>query len=102
MSKKKKAEMEIREFEYYLVVMDSRQNYIISYGYEDFPLIIDIKYAFEQMAKEPDIVSVIPDWKKNMDYASIDIMNHKKFLKYMEKQEKKAQKEEKKSKKKNK
>jgi len=97
---KKDTELEIKDFEYYLVVMDSRQDYIISYGYEEFPLILDIKYAFEQIPKEPDLIAAIPDWQKVFDYASIEIMTHKKFIKYMLKQEEKAAKQDKKKKKK--
>jgi len=97
MAKKDKSiELEIKEFEYYLVFMDSNKNYVISYGYEQLPAVIDLKYAFEQLAKEEDLASVIPDWKNQIDYVSVDIMNYNKFIKYMIKQEKLAKKAEKK------
>jgi len=99
-TKEETIEMDIKEFDYYLVFMDSNANYVISYGYETRPAVIDIKYAFEQVANEPDLVAAIPDWKTQLDYVSIETMNHKKFVKYMVEQEKKAKKVEKKAKKK--
>jgi len=96
----KESTLEIKEFEFYLVFMDSSQNYVISYGYEQRPAVIDLKYAFDQVSKEPDLVAVIPDWQKQVDYVSVETMNHKRFIKYMVEQEKLAQKAEKKSKKK--
>lgn len=95
-------ELEIKDFEYYLVFLDSKDNYVISYGYEERPAVIDIKYAFDQLPKEEDLKAAIPNLEKVFDYISVDIMNHDKFLKYMEKQEKKAAKAEKKMKKKGK
>ena len=95
-----KSEMEIKEFNWYLVMMDSNSNYVISYGYNERPAIIDLKYAFEQLVKEPDLIAIIPDWEKQVDYVSVDIMGHEKFVKYMVKQEKLAKKADKKSKKK--
>ena len=97
-----KSELEIKEFDWYLVFMDSHDNYVISYGYEQRPAVIDLKYAFGQVTKEEDLVAVIPDWKKQVDYVSVAIMDHEKFVKYMVKQEKLANKAEKKSKKKDK
>ncbi len=94
-----KSEMEIKEFNYYLVFMDSNSNYVISYGYEQRPAVIDLKYAFDQVSKEPDLAAVIPDWQKQIDYVSVDIMGHEKFVKYMVKQEKQAKKVDKKKKK---
>lgn len=95
-----KNELEIKEFEYYIVFQDSNSNYVIAYGYKQLPAVIDIKYAFDQVSKEPDLVSVIPEWQKQVDYVSVDIMNHKSFIKYMIKQEEKAAKAEKKAEKK--
>jgi len=92
--------LEIKEFDWYVVFMDSAGTYVISYGYEQRPAVIDLKYAFEQVTKEPDLVQTIPEWKKQVDYVSVDIMNHKSFIKYMVKQEEIAKKLEKKSKKK--
>ena len=96
-----KIELEIKDFEYYVVLMDSNENYVISYGYEQRPAIIDLKFMFEQLItdKTSGLHEAIPDFEKVIDYVSIDIMNHKKFLKYMEKQEKKADKADKKKKK---
>lgn len=98
----KKSELEIKDFEYYVVLMDSNDNYVISYGYEQRPAIIDLKYMFEQIIadKTSGLHSAIPDFEKVIDYVSVDIMNHKKFVKYMEKQEENADKAEKKTKKK--
>lgn len=96
----KKTELEINEHDYYIVFTDSEDNYIIGYGYEQKPAIIDFKYAFEQLSNEQDLVETIPDFKKIVDYISVSIMNHKKFVKYMIKQEENAQKAEKKQKKK--
>jgi len=88
------------DVKFYIVFMDTALNYIMGYGYPEQPAIIDIKYALEQFSNEPDLNLTIPDFKKVIDYVSIDIMNHKKFVKYMEKQEQNAQKAEKKAKKK--
>lgn len=95
-----KSELEIKDFEYYVVLMDSNENYVISYGYEQRPAIIDLKFMFEQLItdKTSGLHEAIPDFKKVIDYVSIDIMNHKKFVKYMEKQETIANKKEAKAK----
>ena len=96
-----KNKLEIQDFEYYVVLMDSNDNYVISYGYEQRPAIIDLKFMFEQIIsdKTSGLHEAIPDFEKVIDYVSVDIMNHKKFMKYMDKQDAKDAKAEKKNKK---
>lgn len=91
---KKQKKMEIKDFEYYVVLMDSNDNYVISYGYEQRPAIIDMKYMFEQIMsdKTSGLHEAIPDFEKVIDYVSVDIMKHKRFIKYMDKQEEKTKK----------
>lgn len=95
-----KKESEVKEYEFYVVLMDSNDNYVISYGYDQRPTIIDLKFMFEQLItdKTSGLHTAIPDFEKVIDYVSLDIMSHSKFIKYMGKQEKKAEKAEKKKK----
>lgn len=85
---------DIKEFEWYIVFKDSKNNYVMAYGYKDIPVILDLKYAFETLAKEEDLIHAIPDFHKIMDYICVDIMSHDKFIKYVETQENKMQKNE--------
>ena len=54
----------------------------------------------EALAKEEDLISVIPNFHQIIDYICFDVMKHKKFIKYMTVQEEKMQKAENKLKKK--
>lgn len=84
--------MDIKDFEWYIVFMDSKENYVMAYGYSDRPAIIDMKYAFDALAKEDDLAVAIPDFHNIMDYVCVDVMSHKKFMKYMVDQEAKMKK----------
>jgi hypothetical protein len=99
---KKETELEIIEYNYYLVFQDQKGNYMIAYGYEEKPIVMEFKGALEQFSKEESLKSVIPDFEKIIDLVCFDVMDHKTFVKYMEKQEKKAAKAEKKAEKKGK
>ena len=92
--------LQIKEFEYYLVFTDTNGNYMIAYGYNQKPAIMEMKYAIEALAKEEDLISVIPNFHQIIDYICFDVMKHKKFIKYMIAQEEKMQKAENKLKKK--
>lgn len=85
----------IIEHNYYIVFMDQKGSYMMAYGYEEKPIVMEFKGALEQFSKEPDLKAVIPDFEKIVDLVCFDVMNHKTFVKYMEKQEKKAAKVEK-------
>ena len=93
-------ELELIEYNWYLVFQDQKGSYMIAYGYEEKPVIMEFKGALEQFSKEPDLIAAIPDFEKIIDLVCFDVMDHKKFIKYMEKQEKKAEKADKKAKKK--
>lgn len=84
--------LEIKDFEYYLVFTDDNDNYIMAYGYERKPAILEMKYAIETLTNDPDLSAAIPDFKKVIDYICFDVMTHKKFIKYMVKQEEKMKK----------
>ena len=86
--------VEIKEFEYYIVFKDSNNNYIMGYGYPDTPSILDMKYAFDTLSKDQELVAAIPDFHHVFDYISVDVMKHKKFIKYMTEQEEKLRKAE--------
>ncbi len=86
--------VEIKEFEYYIVFKDSNNNYIMGYGYPDAPTILDMKYAFDTLSKDQELVAAIPDFHRVFDYISVDVMKHKKFIKYMSEQEEKLRKAE--------
>ena len=90
-----KKELEMVEYNWYIVFMDQKGNYMIAYGYEEQPIIMEFKGALEQFAKEPDLIAAIQDFEKIVDLVCFEVMNHKRFVKYMEKQEKRAQKIEK-------
>ena len=90
---------EFKEFNYYIVFQDQKQNYMIAYGYEEKPIVMEFKNALEQFSKEKDLKDIIPDFEKIIDLVCFDVMDHKTFIKYMEKQEKKAKKAKKKNKK---
>lgn len=102
MGKIKDISEEYKEFNYYIVFMDQKDSYMIAYGYEEKPIVMEFKGALEQFSKEPDLKAAIPDFEKIIDLVCFDVMDHKTFINYMEKQEKKAAKAEKKSKKKEK
>lgn len=95
-------ETEMIEHNWYIVFQDQKGNYMIAYGYEEKPIIMEFKGALEQFSKEPDLKAAIPDFEKIIDLVCFDVMDHKTFVKYMEKQEKKMQKAEKKTQKKDK
>jgi len=78
--------MDIKDFKYYLVVTDSNNQYIISYGYDVYPNILELKYVFSQLVQETDLIELIPDWSNNVDYTLIKIMKKNKFVKYMKTQ----------------
>ncbi len=92
--------LQIKEFEYYLVFTDTNGNYIMAYGYNQKPAIMEMKYAIEALAKEEDLIVAIPNFHQIIDYICFDVMKHKKFIKYMTAQEEKMQKAENKLKKK--
>jgi hypothetical protein len=93
---KDKEELAIIEHKWYIVFQDQKQNYMIAYGYEEKPIVMEFKGALEQFAKEPELKAAIQDFEQIIDLVCFDVMDHKAFVKYMEKQEKKAQKIEKK------
>ncbi len=86
--------LEIKEFEHYIVFKDSNDNYVMGYGYPDAPTILDMKYAFDTLSKDQELAAAIPDFHRVFDYISVDVMTHKKFIKYMGKQEEKLRKAE--------
>lgn len=83
--------IEIKEFSHYIVFKDSKNNYIMAYGYADAPAILDMKYAFESLGNDPELQIAIPDFQKVFDYITVDVMTHKKFMKYVAEQEEKMQ-----------
>lgn len=93
---------EVKEFSHYIVFKDTNNNYVMAYGYEDAPVILDMKYAFDSLSKDAELAIAIPDFHKVFDYITVDVMTHKKFMKYVTEQEEKMQKMEKKSSKKTK
>lgn len=92
----------IKEFSYYLVFMDDKANYVMAYGYERKPGILEFKYAIDALVNDPELSAAIPDFHKIIDYICFDVMPHKKFIKYMNKWEEKMSKLESKGKKKKK
>jgi|SaaInlStandDraft_4_1057021.scaffolds.fasta_scaffold20813_3 hypothetical protein len=84
----------IKEFDWYLVFHDDRGNYVMGYGYESKPAIMDMKYALDALAEDQELIAAIPDFHKVMDYICFGVMNYKKFAKYIVKQEEKMTKEE--------
>ena len=90
----------IKKFNYYLVFMDQKENYITAYGYNERPIILEFKNALEQFSNEEDLKETIPNFENIIDFVCFDVMKYKKFIKYLEKQGKKAKKTEKKSNKK--
>lgn len=85
-------QLKVKEFSHYIVFKDSNNNYVMGYGYEDSPTILDMKYAFDTLSKDPELVVAIPEFSRVFDYISVDVMTHKKFIKYMEEQEQKLRK----------
>lgn len=84
--------IEVKEFSHYIVFKDSNNNYVMAYGYEGAPAILDMKYAFESLGNDPELQVAIPDFHKVFDYITVDVMTHKKFMKYVAEQEEKMQK----------
>ena len=85
-----------KEFEYYLVFMDDRSNYVMAYGYSHKPAIIEFKYAIEALSNDEELIIAIPNFKNIIDYICFEVMSHKKFIKFMVEQEKKMRKYDKK------
>lgn len=85
--------LEIKKFDYYLVFVDDRKNYIVAYGYNCRPSILEFKYAVETLSNDKHLEKSIPDFHQIIDFICFEVMSYKKFLKYMEKQEKKLKEE---------
>lgn len=86
-------QIEAKDYNYYVVFMDNKDNFIEAYGYEEKPNVLDLKYAFGDMLEADSMFSKsVPDAQKVFDYVTVDIMKHKKFVKYMEDQEARAKK----------
>jgi hypothetical protein len=76
-----------KEFEYYLVFMDNNYNYVMAYGYNHKPSILEFKYAIETLSNDEELIVAIPNFKNIIDYVCFDVMSHKKFIEYMVQQE---------------
>lgn len=81
--------LEIKEFPYYLVFMDDKGQYIMAYGYNQKPAIIDMKVAIETLSTEKDLIAAIPNFHEVIDFICFSVMKHKKFIKYIDEQEEK-------------
>lgn len=79
--------LEIKEFAYYLVFTDDKGQYIMAYGYNQKPAIIDMKVAIETLSTEKDLIAAIPNFHEVLDYICFSVMKHKKFIKYIDEQE---------------
>lgn len=77
----------MKDYEYYLVFMDDRSNFLTAYGYDHKPAIIEFKYALEALQNDKEVNSLIPNLMEIFDYICFETMTNKKFVKYMKKQE---------------
>ena len=77
----------IHDYEYYIVFQDSKGNYIYGYGYNSMPRMVDFQYVFSEIFNVPELKIAIPDFANVIGYATVTVMKHKKFMKYMEEQE---------------
>lgn len=100
MTKTQNNDISIIEHKWYIVFQDQKENYMMAYGYEEKPVVMEFKGALEQFVKEPELKEAIQDFENIVDLVCFDVMDYDKFIKYMEKQEKKAAKAEKKKSKK--
>lgn len=76
-----------KKFEFYIVFMDDKSNYLTAYGYDHSPVILDFKYAIESLSTDEEIKNLIPDFEKILDYICFKTMGYSEFVRYIESQE---------------
>lgn len=79
--------LEIKEFPYYIVFMDDKGQYVMAYGYNKKPAVVDMRVAIDTLSTEKDLIAAIPNFHEVMGYICVSIMKYKKFIKYIEDQE---------------
>lgn len=80
----------LKEFNYYIVFMDHNSTYMMAYGYNEKPIIMEFMGAVEQFSKEQELKDAIADFEKIIDLVCFEVMDYDTFIKYIEEQEKKA------------
>jgi len=78
--------IEIKNFDYYIVFMDSNQKYIMAYGYDHIPSILEMKCAIETLSLDKDIALNIPNLEEVLDYICFYVMVYDEFITYMDNQ----------------